>query len=98
MEVIRKSSVNKAEVIVQIEISGLLSPSPFPGTGWETPLQTEVSLMNINVSYKRVASTQCSDLLLCLHFLKNNQLKIIDKMRRHILRWQIQMDEDIKPL
>ena len=37
----------------------------------------EISLTNVNVSYKSVTSTWFADLLLCLLLLKNNQLKII---------------------
>ena len=49
----------------------------------------EISLINVNVSYKRVTSSRFSELFLCLLFLKNNQLKIILTPKRHILRWQI---------
>ena len=42
-----------------------------------TVLQMEMSLLNVNISYKRVTSTWFSELPLCLQFLKNNQLKII---------------------
>ena len=37
----------------------------------------EMSHINVNFSYTRVTSTQFSELLLCLLFLKNNQFKII---------------------
>ena len=37
----------------------------------------EMSPINVNFSYKIVASTQFSELLLCLLFLKNSQFKII---------------------
>ena len=43
----------------------------------------EISLINVIVSYKRVSSTQFSELFLCLLFLKNNQPKTL------ILGWQI---------
>ena len=49
----------------------------FPGTERETPLQMEISLISINISYKKKASIQFSELLLCLLFHKNNQLKAI---------------------
>lgn len=47
------------------------------GGGRERALQMEISLRNVNIPYKRVASTHFSELLLCLLFLKNNQRKII---------------------
>ena len=43
----------------------------------ETSSQMGIYLINVNVSYKRVTSTWFSELLLCLLFLKNNQLKVI---------------------
>ena len=43
----------------------------------------EVSLIDVSVSYKRVPPTRLSELLLCLLFLKNNQLKIILMPKRH---------------
>ena len=45
----------------------------------------EISLINVNVSNKRVTSTLFSELLLCQLFLNNNQLKIILMPKRHIL-------------
>ena len=39
----------------------------------ETPLQMEVPLIYVNISYRRVTSTRFSELLLCMLFLKNNQ-------------------------
>ena len=47
-----------------------LSSKSLPGTERETPLQMEISLVNVNVSYKRVTSTQLSELFPCLLFLK----------------------------
>lgn len=41
------------------------------------------------VSYKRVPSTQFSELLPCLLLLKNNHLKITNRPRKHILRWHV---------
>ena len=55
----------------------------------ETSLQIQISLINVNVSYKMVTSTWFSELLLCLQFLKNNQLKMILMPKRHILEWQV---------
>ena len=40
--------------------------------------------MNVNISYKRVASTRFSELYLCLLFLKNNQPKIIPMPKKRI--------------
>ena len=37
----------------------------------------EISLINVNVPYKRVVSTRFSELFLYVMFLKINQLKII---------------------
>ena len=45
----------------------------------------EISLINVNVSYKRVFSAQFSELLLYLQFLKTNQPKII-LCQRNIFR------------
>ena len=50
-----------------------------PGTGRETPLPKEISLIDRDVL------SQFSELLLCLLLLKNNQLKIIFMLKRHIL-------------
>ena len=55
----------------------------------ETSLQVEVALVNINVSLKRVVSTQFSELLLYLQFLKNDQRKLILMPNTHILGWHI---------
>ena len=49
----------------------------------------KISLIKVNVSYKRITSTLFSEILLCLPFLKNNQLKIILMLKRHILGWQV---------
>ena len=49
----------------------------------------KISLINVNVSYKRTTSTLFSEILLCLPFLKNNQLKIILMLKRHIWGWQV---------
>lgn len=43
----------------------------------------EISLINTNVSYKRVTSVWISELFLCPLFLKNNQPKMI-LCQRHI--------------
>lgn len=47
-----------------------------------------ISLVNVNV-YKRVTSTQFSQPLLNLLFLKITQSKIILIPKRHILGWQV---------
>ena len=72
-EVIRQSSVNKGVVVMQISV---LNPL------------IRVSLINVNVSYKRVTSTSFSEFLLGPPFLKNNLLQIILMPRRHILGHQ----------
>ena len=41
-----------------------------PNTERETPLQMDISLTNVNVTDKRVAYIQFSELSLCLLFLK----------------------------
>lgn len=41
--------------------------------------------MNVSVPYKKVTSTQFSELLLYLLFLENNQLSIIHMPKKHIL-------------
>ena len=48
-----------------------------------------ISLINVNISYKRVTSTQFSELHQDLLFLKNNLLKIIHMPKRYILEWCI---------
>ena len=54
-------------------------------------LSTErgIFLIDVNVSYIKITSTQFSDALLCLLSLKNNQIKIINMLKRHIMGWQI---------
>ena len=54
----------------------------------QTRLKMEISIINVNFLCKMVDST-LSDLLLCLLFLKNNQLKIIFMPKRHIWEWHI---------
>lgn len=49
----------------------------------------EISLLNVNVSYRRVTSVEFPELLLCLLFLRSNQPKVIIMPKRHILSWQI---------
>ena len=44
----------------------------------------EIFLVNVNVSYKRVTLTWFS--YVC-RFLENNQLKVINMPKRHILWW-----------
>lgn len=53
-------------------------------SGRETPLQMEISLVNANVSSKRVTSTGF-EFLLCVLFLKNNQSKIFLRPTRQTL-------------
>ena len=47
----------------------------------------KISLINVNISYKRVTSTLFSELFQCLLFLKNNQPEIFLMPKRYILRW-----------
>ena len=54
------------------EFLEILSHPPLPGTKRETLLQMEISLISVNASYKRVISTEFSELFLYLLFLKNN--------------------------
>lgn len=54
----------------------------------ETPLQVEIYLISVNVSYKGMTS-QISDLYVYLLFLKNNQPKIILKPKGLTLGWLI---------
>ena len=52
-------------------------------------LQMEISLIYVNFFYKRVAYRLFSEILLCLLFLRYNQLKIILMPETYILGWQI---------
>ena len=45
---------------------------PLPGTVREMPLQMEISLTNVNVSYQRVTSTRFSEFLLYLKLVQSN--------------------------
>lgn len=60
------------------------------GTERKTPLQTEISFINVSVPYKRITS-QFSDLFLCLLFFKNNQLKVILMSKKQILKCLVQL-------
>lgn len=63
-------------------VSGDLKSHPsLPAKERMAHLQTEVSLINENVSYKKVISTWFLEILL---FLKNNQLKITFMPKRHM--------------
>lgn len=87
LEVTRKSSVNKGMVQTTFSTDKFLKiqqHSPLPDTKREAPLQMEASLVNINVSHKRVTSTQFSELSLYLLFLKKNQTKIITMPNRQV--------------
>ena len=92
-EATRKSTVNKGMVVTQLSIIAFPTERsfyrfghlPLPGPSREIPLQMEISLVNVNVPYERVASAKFSELFLCLMFLKINQLKIIVMPKRHIL-------------
>lgn len=63
-EVIRQSTINWRygdfsdlnTCLLHWYLSRFSHPSP-PGTGRKIPLQMEISLINVNVSYKRVTST-----------------------------------------
>ena len=61
--------------------------NPLSGTGQEIPLQMEISLTNVNVSYKR--STPTWFLEPVYSFSENNQLKTIDTPKKHNFRWKI---------
>lgn len=63
--------------------------SSYSGTEREALLQMEISLLNVNIFYKRVTSTLFLQLFLHLLFLTNNQPKTIVMPRSHILEWQI---------
>ena len=52
-------------------------------------LQMEISLISVNVCFRRVTSTRFSEILPCLVFIQSNQPKIILMPKRHVLRWQI---------
>ena len=54
----------------------------------ETPFQMELSLTNVNISHKMVPPTWFSEFFPCL-LLENDQLKIFNMPKKHILGWQI---------
>ena len=60
-----------------------------PGIERKSPLQRQCSLINVNISYRSVSFPRFPELLLCLQFLKNNQLKINLMSKRHVWGWQI---------
>ena len=79
-EMIRKSTVNKGMALCRFK--SLLSPVMRVSRDLVILLfliqrgrQMVISLIKVNVSYKRVTSTRFSELHLCLLFLKNNQLR-----------------------
>ena len=80
---VRQSTVNKGTVVMQIWVSAFsISKSfytfthPFlPGLKRETHLQTEIPLINANISYRRLTS-QFSELLPSLLFLKITSLPL----------------------
>lgn len=47
----------------------------------------DISFLHVNLSYKTVTSTQFSELLLGLQFLKNNQCRIVKYVKEHILEF-----------
>ena len=59
------------------------------------PLQTEISLINANVLYKRVNSAVHKATLLSAVF-QNNQIKIILMPKRYILEWHILLLFNVK--
>lgn len=89
----QESTENKGMVVMQTSVIAFsfdksfqrFGHVPFLGTMRESPLQMEISLILVNVSYKRVTSNQFSELLLCLQVLKNNQLKIMLMPEKHVL-------------
>ena len=54
-------------------------------TNRETPLQKEISLINVTVSHQKVTYT----VFRAFFFFLNNQLKIINRPKRCILGWYI---------
>lgn len=86
----RTSTANKSKVVANL--SPLITASRY----WVTSLslvQQEDALTDVgftpsysSLSYKRV--TQFSEFFLCLQFLKNNHLEIINTPKRHILGQQ----------
>lgn len=98
-EVTRKSIVTSKRGVVVMQIQFLafsinkcfqrfIHPS-LAGTERERPLQVEISLKDVNVSCKRVTSTQFLELSLCPFFLKANQSNIILMPKKYILRQQV---------
>lgn len=97
----------KSKIRLLCRFKSLSSPSrsflrfghpPLPGTAKEMSLQIEIPLMNGNVSYKNVNPSWFSELLTCLLFLRNNQLKIFNMPKTHILGWQILFPYAIKSI
>lgn len=95
-DVTRKSTVSKGNLVADVSLCLLhwmefLETESYPplwGTAEETPWRWRKSfLFNRNVSYKRVASTPCSELPLCVLFLKNSQPKINPMPKRHASHW-----------
>lgn len=83
-EVIRQSTINEGIVCYADLIPRLFhwlnfqsfSHPPLPCTEWETPLQMEISLINVNFPHKRAVSS-FSEVSLCLLLFETNQLKIL---------------------
>lgn len=95
-DVTRESTASRGKLVADVSpcllhwIGFLETESypPLPGTAEETPWRWGKSfLINGSVSYKRVASTPCSELHLCVLFLKNSQPKINPMPKRHISHW-----------
>lgn len=93
-EVTRKSTVNKAKVVMQI-CPGLLIGSGRLGTERETPLGMNILLTNVNVLLRRVTSPWISQLLPCLPLLKINPLKIISVPKEAQFGWQTQLPFEV---
>lgn len=86
----RKSMVSKIKVVYSFKSlpsplmsSRGLESSFFAGTERGTLTNGDLSY-KYKFAYKRITSTQFSELLSCLLFLKNNQFKLMKMPKRHI--------------
>lgn len=94
-EVTRKSTVNKAKVVMQICPGLLIGSVGRLGTERETPLGMNILLTNVNVLLRRVTSPWISQLLPCLQLLKINPLKIISVPKEAQFGWQTQLPFEV---
>lgn len=94
----QENTVNKDNVVMQIYILAFpmirVSRQPTSSSSYsEQDTRINIFLINVNFSYKRVTSKKrtfirLSELHQCLVFLKNNQFRINNMPKRHILKWQ----------